>query len=100
MSARPVTGPGEEPDLSNLTLSRKEDFLLFAETPPRAQPEQLTLRQVKALSEKARADRARRLRVWHANLGPFETPQLADLQRTCGTSSTPTPRTATRSRAR
>ena len=40
MSAQPVTGPGEEPDLSNLTLSRKEDFLLFAETPPRAQPEQ------------------------------------------------------------
>jgi len=79
MSALPVTGPGEEPDLSNLTPSRKEDFLLFAETPPRVQPEQLTLRQVKALSEEARADRARRLRVWHANLGPFETPQLTDL---------------------
>lgn len=79
MSAQPVIGPGEEPDLSNLSPSRKEDFLLFAETPPRVQPEQLTLRQVKALSEEARADRARRLRVWHANLGPFETPQLADL---------------------
>ena len=49
MSAQPTTGPGEEPDLSNLSLGRKEDFLLFAETPPRAQPEQLTLRQVKAL---------------------------------------------------
>lgn len=79
MSAQAVTGGGEEPDLSNLSLSRKEDFLLFAETPPRAQPEQLTLRQVKALSDEARADRARRLRAWHANLGPFETPQLADL---------------------
>ena len=79
MSAQLVTVASEEPDLANLTPSRKEDFLLFAETPPRAQPEQLTLRQVKALGEEARADRARRLRVWHANLGPFETPQLAEL---------------------
>jgi len=79
MSAQAVTETGEEPDLSNLSPSRKEDFLLFAETPPRVQPEQLTLCQVKALSEEARADRARRLRVWHANLGPFETPQLGDL---------------------
>src|SRR3984957_2766653 len=79
MSAQLVTVASEEPDRSNLTPAPKEDFLLFAETPPRAQPEQLTLRQVKALSEEARADRARRLRVWHANLGPFETPQLADL---------------------
>lgn len=79
MTAQPVSGTGEEADLSNLSPSNKEDFLLFAETPPRAQPEQLTLRQVKALSEQAKADRARRLRVWHANLGPFETPQLTDL---------------------
>lgn len=79
MSAQAVTGTGEEPDLSNLSLSRKEDFLLFAETPPRVQPKQLTRSQVKALSEEARADRTRRLRVWHANLGPFETPQLASL---------------------
>jgi hypothetical protein len=79
MTAQPVSGPGEEPDLSNLSLSRKEDFLLFAETPRRVQPEQLTLRQVKALSEEDRADRARRLRVWHANLGPLKTPQLAEL---------------------
>ena len=79
MSAQAVTETGKEPDLSNLSLSRKEDFQLFAETPPRVQPEQLTLRQVKSLSEEARADRARRLRVWHANLGPFDTPQLADL---------------------
>ncbi|MGE5289918.1 MAG: ATP-binding protein [Micromonosporaceae bacterium] len=75
----PATGSGEELDLSNLSLSRKEDFLMFAETPPRVQPEQLTRSQVKALSEPARADRGRRLRVWHANLGAFETPQLADL---------------------
>lgn len=74
-----TTRTGEELDLSNLSLSRKEDFLLFAETPPRVQPEQLTRSQIKALSGAARADRDRRLRVWHVNLGPFETPQLADL---------------------
>jgi hypothetical protein len=79
VSAQAATGTSEEPDLSNLSLTRKEDFLLFAETPPRVQPEQLSRGQIRALSELARADRARRLRVWHANLGPFETPQLADL---------------------
>ena len=72
MSAQAITGTGGEPDLSNLSQSRKEDFLLFAETPPRVQPEQLTRSQVKALSEEAQANRARRLRVWHANLGPFD----------------------------
>jgi hypothetical protein len=79
MSTQVVTGTGEETDLSNLSLARKEDFLLFVETPPRVQPEQLTRSQVKALGEEAQADRARQLRVWHANLGPFETPQLAGL---------------------
>lgn len=79
MSARPGTRPGGEPDLSNLSPSRKEGFLLFAEAPAREQPEQLSGRQVRALGEAARADRARRLRAWHANLGPFETPQLAGL---------------------
>lgn len=79
MSAGPASGPGGEPDLSGLSMSRKEDFLLFAETPPRVQPEQLTLAQVRALGEDTRADRARRLRAWHANLGPFGTPQLAEL---------------------
>jgi AAA domain len=74
-----TTRTGEELDLSNLSLSRKEDFLLFAEAPPRVQPEQLTRSQLEALRGAARADRDRRLRVWHANLGPFETPQLADL---------------------
>jgi hypothetical protein len=79
VSVQAVTGTEAEPDLSNLSLSRKEDFLLFAETPARVQPEQLTRSQVKALSDNAKADRARRLRGWHANLGPFETPQLSDL---------------------
>lgn len=79
MSAGPGAGPGDLPDLSNLSLSRKEGFLLFAGAPPREQPEQLTRKQVRALSDEARADRARRLRAWHANLGPFQTPQLAGL---------------------
>ena len=79
MNTQAITGTGEEPDLSNLSLSRKEDFLLFAETPTRVQPEKLTPSQLKALSEAARADRERRLRVWHANLGPLKTPQLTEL---------------------
>jgi len=79
VNTQAITGTGEEPDLSNLSLSRKEDFLLFAETPTRVQPEKLTPSQLKALSEAARADRERRLRVWHANLGPLKTPQLTEL---------------------
>jgi len=79
VSTQAITGTGEELDLSNLSLSHKEDLVLFAETPPRVQPEQLTRSQLEALSEAARADRNRRLRVWHANLGPLNTPQLHEL---------------------
>ena len=38
MGAQAGTGLGEDPDLSNLSLSRKEDFLLFAETSPVSSP--------------------------------------------------------------
>jgi hypothetical protein len=79
VSTQAITGIAEESDLSNLSLSRKEDFLLFAETPPRVQPEELNRIQLEGLSEAARADRDRRRRVWHANLGPLKTPQLIEL---------------------
>jgi AAA domain len=79
VTAAVITGTVDEPDLSNLSPSFREDFLLFAETPARGQPEQLTRSEIKAMTEPGRADRARRLRVWHANLGPLRTPQLAEL---------------------
>ena len=95
-----TTGTGEEPDLSNLSLSRKEDFLLFAEMPPRVQLEQLTRSQIKALSGAARADRDRRLRVWHPISARSKRRNWPTCMRTCGTSSIPTRKTVTRSKAR
>ncbi|GID29143.1 TniB family NTP-binding protein [Paractinoplanes brasiliensis] len=59
-----------------LALATKEDWKAYAESPRRIRPENLTRRQIDALSshELARYDRTRR--EWHANLGPIRTPQL------------------------
>ncbi|WP_051753486.1 ATP-binding protein [Streptosporangium amethystogenes] len=65
--------------LDNLTLSRKEGWKRRVDAPPRLQPEILTRRQLKALGEAALAEYDKRRRVWHANLGPLKTPQLAAL---------------------
>ncbi|MFI9078379.1 ATP-binding protein [Streptomyces sioyaensis] len=80
MSALP--GPrdsADRPRLDNLTLAHKEGFQRFAEAPDRIQPEPLTMNQLKALSDMARAAYDRKRRLWHANLGPLKTPQLASL---------------------
>ncbi|MEW9533649.1 ATP-binding protein [Microbispora sp. NPDC049125] len=65
--------------LDNLTLARKEGWQRFVETPRRSQPEQLTAAQLRALSSAAKSDYDQRRRIWHANLGPIKTPQLAEL---------------------
>lgn len=67
------------PDLGNLALSRKEDFRTFATAPRPGRPEPLTAAELAALSPPARAAYDRRRRVWHANLGPVRTAQLAAL---------------------
>ncbi|WP_030616302.1 AAA family ATPase [Streptomyces fulvoviolaceus] len=66
----------ENPNLDNLTLSRKEGFRALAESPLRPKPDLLTLQQLAALGEAERAAYEKRRRVWHANLGPIKTPQL------------------------
>ncbi|MFD3308609.1 AAA family ATPase [Streptomyces sp. NPDC058656] len=66
----------EQPKLDNLTLSRKEGFRILAEAPPRPKPDLLTLKQLAALGETARAAYEKQRSVWHANLGPIKTPQL------------------------
>jgi hypothetical protein len=60
-------------------MSRKEDFKAFAEAPRRQQPELLARASLMALDEQARADYNKRRRIWHANVGPINTPQLAEL---------------------
>ncbi|MDX3309236.1 AAA family ATPase [Streptomyces sp. ME08-AFT2] len=74
------TLPPGRPPLDNLTLSRKEGFRQLAQAPPRVQPDELTVKELAALSDRARAVYARQRRDWHANLGPIRTPQLAALQ--------------------
>jgi len=65
--------------LDNLTLARKEGWQRFVDAPKREQPELLTRKQIRALSDGALAAYNRRRRVWHANLGPIRTPQLIAL---------------------
>ncbi|WP_226887124.1 ATP-binding protein [Nocardia brasiliensis] len=65
--------------MDNLTLARKEGWRSFVDTPDRVPPEPLTRRAMKALGEDAFEDYNRQRRIWHANLGPIKTPQLAEL---------------------
>ncbi|MFI1801910.1 AAA family ATPase [Streptomyces sp. NPDC020379] len=74
-----MSSTADTPDPGNLALSRKEDFRAFADAPRRDRPEPLTSAELSALHPSARAAYHRRRRVWHANLGPVRTPQLAAL---------------------
>lgn len=65
--------------LDNLTLARKEGWRSFVDAPARSQPEQLTTKDLRRLGDDALADYNQWRRVWHANLGPIKTPQLAEL---------------------
>src|ERR1700716_954266 len=65
--------------LDNLTLARQEGWRQFVDAARRQSPERLSRRQIRALGDRARMDYERARRVWHANLGPIRTPQLAKL---------------------
>lgn len=71
--------PVSEARMDNLTLARKEGWQRFVDTPARLQPEQMTRRQLEALTENAFDEYNKERREWHANLGPIKTPQLANL---------------------
>lgn len=71
-------GP-HKPTLDNLTLSRKEGWFFFADSPAATAPERLTRAELKQLGERALTDYDAQRRRWHANLGPIKTPQLANL---------------------
>lgn len=65
--------------LDNPTLARKEGWRSFVQAAARHQPEALTYKQIRALDNDARLAYDKQRRVWHANLGPLKTPQLAGL---------------------
>lgn len=64
------------PFLPNISLTRKEDWNRFVLAPGRTQPDPLTRTELAVLSDTARAQYNRLRRDWHANLGPFKTPQF------------------------
>lgn len=59
------------------TLSRKEGWRRWVDTPARVRPEALTSRQIARLGEEARTDYNDARHDWHANFGTIKTPQLA-----------------------
>ncbi len=59
------------------TLSLKEGWCRAIEAPPRIQPPTRTARELAAMCELERAVYEERRSVWHANLGPIVTPQMA-----------------------
>ncbi|OBK67158.1 AAA family ATPase [Mycobacterium colombiense] len=79
MSANHLAAPPKHVTLDNLTLSRKEGFRERVESTGRVQPELLTARQLRALSEKALRQYNRERATWHANLPTIKTAQLAAL---------------------
>jgi len=76
---KPSAPKPSAPRLDNLTLSRKEGWCRFCDTPVRIPPESLTRRQLEALNEDALEVHNRDRREWHANLGPLMTPQMEAL---------------------
>lgn len=79
MNSEGTWTPGDSNRLDALTLSRKEGWAAFAEAVPRTQPELLPRSEYMALGERAKAEYDQARRIWHANLGPLRTPQLAEL---------------------
>jgi hypothetical protein len=59
------------------SLSRKEGWRRYVDTPPRDRPEQLLPAQLERLGEGAREDYDEARHDWHANFGTLRTPQLA-----------------------
>ncbi|ETB35403.1 ATPase AAA [Mycobacterium avium subsp. hominissuis 10-5606] len=67
-------------NLHNLSLTTKEDWNRYVNAPRRTQPDTLSPKELDALSERAAREYNRRRLDWHANLGPFKTPQYQTLQ--------------------
>jgi hypothetical protein len=68
-------------DLHNISLTTKEDWARFVNAPRRTQPDGLSRKELSALSERGAREYNRRRLDWHANLGPFKTPQYQALHR-------------------
>ena len=65
------------PTASSYSLSRKEGWFQMVTAPLRRRPELLTIQQLRRIDDAERAAYDETRFDWHANLGPFTTPQLA-----------------------
>jgi len=65
---------------SSYSLSRKEGWRRFVDTPARVRPERLSRKAVRALSVEAAEDYAEIRADWHANFGTIATPQLTGIR--------------------
>ncbi|MFE3279532.1 AAA family ATPase [Nocardia sp. NPDC059239] len=62
---------------SGYSLSRKDGWQRFCDTPPRVRPETMSTKSLAALGEDAREDYNDSRLDWHANFGTIATPQLS-----------------------
>lgn len=60
-----------------MVLTRKEGWLKYVQAPLRTPPDRLDRHALARLSPAARSDYDLARRVWHANIGPLKTPQMA-----------------------
>lgn len=67
------------PFLQNISLTRKEDWGRFVDAPSRIKPDEASRAQLDGLSDTARRQYNQLRMDWHANLGPFKTPQYKAL---------------------
>src|SRR3954469_15071210 len=77
---RCVRGVGMSPAAAGggrYSLSRKEGWRRFVDTPPRQWPDPLTGAGLRRLGGAAREDYDEGRHDWHANFGILKTPQLA-----------------------
>lgn len=68
---------GSLEDTTEFVPTRKGGWLEFVNRPPREQPEVRTTAQLQKLEGRDRRIYDEQRKVWHANLGPIRTPQLA-----------------------
>jgi hypothetical protein len=66
-------------DLHNISLTTKEDWGRFVDAPSRVKPDDASREKLDGLSDTARRQYNQLRLDWHANLGPFRTPQYKAL---------------------
>lgn len=73
------TSTAATPDLHNISLTTKEDWGRFVDAPSRVKPDEASREKLDGLSDTARRQYNQLRLDWHANLGPFRTPQYKAL---------------------